>query len=93
MPYTVTIAAGLVDVMLPSGLRAQAGQVAFLSDDEFSRLSQNALTTCFSAIAAASGTPAVTVGPQKPTITYDPGIEADNEPSSAETPLQSPAIG
>lgn len=93
MPYTVTIASGLVDVMLPSGLRAQGGQVAFLSDQEFSQLSQNALTTCFSAIAAASGTPAVTVGPQTPVVTYNPGVEGDNEPSSATTPLNSPAIG
>lgn len=93
MPYTVTIAAGLVDVMLPSGLRAQGGQVAFLSDDEFSKLSQNALTSCFSAVSTITGAPAVTVGPQTPNVSYNPNVEGDNEPSSSTTPLNSPSIG
>lgn len=54
MPYQVTVAAGLKDVVLPNGLRAQAGDVVTLSDAEYAMLSPTARhgTTLFSAITA-----------------------------------------
>lgn len=39
MPYKVTVASGVKDLVLPSGLRVQAGDVAILSDEDWSKLS------------------------------------------------------
>lgn len=39
MPYKVTVAAGVKDLVLPSGTRVQAGDVAILTDDQWNQLS------------------------------------------------------
>ena len=49
MTYSVTIAAGKKDVVLPNGNRYQAGAVVALSDDEYSELTPGALKTLISA--------------------------------------------
>lgn len=46
--YAVTIAAGKKDVVLPDGLRHQAGAVVTLSDDEYSTISPAAKAALFS---------------------------------------------
>jgi hypothetical protein len=91
MPYLVTITNGRVDVMLPSGMRAQGGNVAFLTDDQFSMLSPTGSGN-FSSIAAVSGVPTTSLGSQAPVLGDNPYAEGDNEPST-QTPLTSPAIG
>jgi hypothetical protein len=48
--YTVTIAAGLDGVVLPDGIRYKGGDVAVLSDEEYSVLTPNAVATLFSSV-------------------------------------------
>lgn len=47
--HQVTIRSGLKNVVLPNGLRYKAGDVAVLSDDEYSLIPAAALSTLFSA--------------------------------------------
>lgn len=47
--HQVTIHSGLKDVVLPNGLRYGAGDVAVLSDEEYSLIPQAAVSTLFSA--------------------------------------------
>lgn len=49
MTYSVTIAAGKRDVVLPNGSRYQAGAVVALSDDEFGQMSATARASLLSA--------------------------------------------
>ena len=44
MSWTVTIKSGMKDVVLPNGLRYQAGADVVLSDTEYSKLSASAIT-------------------------------------------------
>jgi hypothetical protein len=53
MPWSVTIKAGLRDVVLPNGRRYQAGQTAVLSDQEASLLTATGITALFTAAPAA----------------------------------------
>lgn len=98
MPYIVTVQSGLVDVVLPNGIRAQAGNKVLLSDSEYAQLSPNARvgTSLFSAITpVASGgtlTPTEVISSQG--IPYLSGWsdnpeeeEEVDEPSSSTTPL------
>lgn len=48
--YAVTLAAGLHGVVLPDGLRHKAGDVVTLSDEEFSVLTPNVVSTLFSSV-------------------------------------------
>lgn len=93
MPYTVTIATGKIDVMLPNGMRAQAGDVSFLSDEQYSRLSPTGIATLFSAVTQVTTSPTLSVHSQNPTVTYNPNLEGDNEPSTTTTPLDSLSAG
>lgn len=71
MPYLATLNAGLSNVALPSGLIAQGGQAAFLTDEQFNMLSPSAKTSLFASITAvntATTVPATTVGAQTPQI-------------------------
>lgn len=45
MPYIVTVKNGLVDVVLPNGLRAQGGNTALLTDQQFAALSNTVVAT------------------------------------------------
>lgn len=92
MPYIVTVANGLVDLVLPNGMRAQGGQTAFLSDWDYSRLSPTG-TANFSAVTVSTGVPSTTLGPQTPVLGNNPYAESDNEPSATLTPLNSPSSG
>lgn len=102
MPYLVTIKVGLADVVLPNGQRAQGGQIALLTDDQYAQLSPTANAALLSAVTvpAAGAVPATTVGTQAPNISgatingvwtlNNPGTESDNEPSTTTTPLNTP---
>lgn len=71
MPYLVTVKVGLSNVSLPNGQIVQSGQVAFLTDQEFVKLSPTALSALFSAVTAvdtATTVPTTTVGTQSPQI-------------------------
>jgi hypothetical protein len=48
--YAVTVASGLHGVVLPDGLRHKAGDVVVLSDEEYSLLTPNAVSTLFSSV-------------------------------------------
>jgi len=52
VPYQVTVNSGLSNVVLPNGLRYTAGGTAVLSDEQYSVLSANAVSTLFSSVAA-----------------------------------------
>jgi hypothetical protein len=49
MPYSVTIAAGKKDVILPNMNRYQAGAVVTLTDEQYGRLTARAITTLLTA--------------------------------------------
>jgi hypothetical protein len=53
--YSVTLKAGLVDVVLPNGNRYQGGQTAMLTDDEFGLIPSSVSSAVFSAVTAQSG--------------------------------------
>jgi hypothetical protein len=84
MPYTVTLASGLVDVALPNGQIAQGGQIAILTDDEYSELSSTS-SSLFSSVAVTVSGDVSTVPTFKPVIVstnpymegYGPGITTD----------------
>jgi hypothetical protein len=93
VPYLVTLKSGVSNVALPNGQIAQAGQAAFLSDEQYGMLSPTAITALFQSVAGVattSATPAITVGAQSPAVVYNPLVEGDNEPSSTTTYLNTP---
>jgi hypothetical protein len=49
MAWSVTIKAGLKDVVLPNMLRYQAGAIVVLSDEEMAQLSPRAFANLFTA--------------------------------------------
>jgi hypothetical protein len=67
MPYLATVTGGRVDVMLPNGMRAQGGNVVFLSDEDYAALSHTGAAN-FSSIVVSTGVPSTTLSPQTPVI-------------------------
>jgi len=53
MPWSVTIKTGLKDVVLPNGLRYQAGDIVVLSDDQIQLISKTAIANLFTAAPTA----------------------------------------
>lgn len=51
MAYSVTIKAGLVDVVLPNGNRYQGGDVVVLSDEQYAQIPLATRTAVLSASA------------------------------------------
>lgn len=80
MTYVATIASGVADLMMPNGLRVQAGDVVLLTDDEFSMLSRTGSANYASLVPAVGGEMA-SISSQRPVIGYNPYAESDNEPS------------
>jgi hypothetical protein len=50
MAWSVTIKAGLKDVVLPDGGRYQAGDIVVLSDDQITLLSKTAIASLFTGV-------------------------------------------
>jgi hypothetical protein len=50
MAWSVTVKAGLKDVVLPNGNRYQAGDIVVLSDDQITLLSKTAITSLLTAV-------------------------------------------
>lgn len=57
MSYTVTLNQGLKNVVLPNGSRYSGGAVVTLSDDQYAKLSPNAVSTLFSLVDGPSTGP------------------------------------
>lgn len=55
MPYQVTVAPGLSNVVLPDGLRHKAGDVVTLTDDQYGTLSATALSSLLSTVSQQAG--------------------------------------
>jgi hypothetical protein len=53
MPWSVTIKAGLKDVVLPDMLRYQGGDIVVLSDAQVAQLSKTSFAALFTAAPAA----------------------------------------
>lgn len=53
MPWSVTVKSGLKDVVLPDGLRYQAGDIVVLADQQVAQLSKTSFTALFTAAPAA----------------------------------------
>lgn len=91
MSYVVTLNTGVADLVLPNGVRAQAGQKVVLTDDEFARLSPTVLSTLLNTTAPVSSTPGTYVAPTYgvQTVPYLNGWSAANDPLGAGTDVAS----
>jgi hypothetical protein len=56
MAWQVTIKSGLKDVVMPNGLRYQAGDIVVLSDHEVAQLSKMSFASLFTAAPLAVST-------------------------------------
>lgn len=99
MPYKVTVATGVKDLVLPSGLRVQAGDVAILADDEWNKLSPTCQdgTTVLTSVSFidTSSNPAASISsqgiPMKAGYTANPLAEnIVGAPDNVTTPLSVP---
>lgn len=81
MTYTVTIASGKKDVVLPDGNRYQAGDTATLSDAQYAMLSPGAKSTLISATSDAGLTAATLLA--MPSASYGPAEAHTFDTSSA----------
>lgn len=55
MPFTVTIASGLTNIVLPNGGTYKTGDVVVLSDDQYSKISSSVSALIFSSVAGSGG--------------------------------------